>query len=107
MLVALDEPTLGLHPESQAGMAQVLEELREAGNTLLVVEHDPDMVRYAEHLGGLGPGAGPQGGEALRAGPRRPGEAPLGETPAAKACPRSGEGVIRLSGATLNGLEIL
>lgn len=105
MLVALDEPTLGLHPESQAGMAQVLEELREAGNTLLVVEHDPDMVRYAEHLVVLGPGAGPQGGEVLRAGPIRPGEAPLGETPAAKACPRAGKGVIRLSGATLNGLE--
>ncbi|MFT5586505.1 MAG: excinuclease ABC subunit A, partial [Cognaticolwellia sp.] len=104
MLVALDEPTLGLHPESQAGMAQVLEELREAGNTLLVVEHDPDMVRYAEHLVVLGPGAGPHGGAVLRAGPMQPGEAPLGETPAAKACPRAGKGVIVLSGATLNGL---
>lgn len=41
MLVILDEPTLGLHPGAQAGMAEVLEELRALGNTLLVVEHDP------------------------------------------------------------------
>lgn len=105
MLVALDEPTLGLHPSSQAGMACVLEELREAGNTLLVVEHDPDMVRYAEHVVEMGPGAGPQGGEVLRSSALQAGEAPLGETPAAKTCPRLGEGVIELSGATLHGLE--
>ena len=63
MLIALDEPTLGLHPEGQAGMLSVIDELREVGNTLVVVEHDPDMVEFADRILALGPGAGPDGGE--------------------------------------------
>ncbi|MBL4847302.1 MAG: excinuclease ABC subunit UvrA, partial [Planctomycetes bacterium] len=74
LLIALDEPTLGLHPEGQAGMREVLDELRALGNTLLVVEHDPDMVRHADHLVSLGPGAGPEGGRILHSGP--PGRTP-------------------------------
>ncbi|MGD2017197.1 MAG: excinuclease ABC subunit UvrA, partial [Planctomycetota bacterium] len=69
LLVALDEPTLGLHPSGQPGMAAVLEELRDRGNTLVVVEHDPDMVRRADHVVEVGPGAGPAGGRIVRSEP--------------------------------------
>lgn len=61
-LFTLDEPTLGLHPDAQAGMRDVLDELVDEGNTLLVVEHDPDMVAHADRVVALGPGAGPEGG---------------------------------------------
>ncbi|HBP16369.1 MAG TPA: excinuclease ABC subunit A, partial [Planctomycetes bacterium] len=103
LAVALDEPTLGLHPGSQAGMKLVLEELRALGNTLLVVEHDPDMVRNADHWVALGPGAGSEGGRLLHAG--RPPASPLGEVPPPRAAPRSGGGAIQLRGATLHNLR--
>jgi len=103
LAVALDEPTLGLHPGSQEGLRAVLDELRRLGNTLLVVEHDPDMIRRADHLVALGPGAGPDGGRVLHDGP--PPADPLGGPPAPKAAPRPGRGAIALRGATLHGLR--
>jgi excinuclease ABC subunit A len=105
LLVALDEPTLGLHPEAQAGMAAVLDDLRALGNTLLVVEHDPDMVRRADHLLSLGPGAGPHGGQLLHDGP--PPADPLGPAPCPRPRPRPREpaGRLALRGATLHGLK--
>ena len=103
LAVALDEPTLGLHPSSQAGMREVLEELRGLGNTLLVVEHDPDMVRHADHWVALGPGAGDEGGRVLHAGPPPP--SPLGEVPAPRRDPRPGGARIQLRGATLHNLR--
>lgn len=104
MLVALDEPTLGLHPDSQQGMRAVLDELRGLGNTLLVVEHDPDMVRFAEHLVELGPGAGPEGGEVLYAGPSVQPH-PLGRPPAPRSSVREGQGRLLLTGASLHNLQ--
>jgi excinuclease ABC subunit A len=103
LLLALDEPTLGLHPSGQAGMCDVLEELRGLGNTLLVVEHDPDMVRHADHLVSLGPGAGPAGGEVLHDGPLP--SHPLGGPPTPRRTPRGRAGVISLRGATLHNLR--
>jgi excinuclease ABC subunit A len=103
LLIALDEPTLGLHPEGQAGMRGVLEELRQLGNTILVVEHDPDMVRHADHHLALGPGAGPEGGQLLSQG--RPAPDPLGPPPLPRAEPRPSQGTIVLEGATLHGLQ--
>ena len=105
-LVALDEPTLGLHPSEQEGMAAVLDELRALGNTLLVVEHDPDMVRRADHLVRLGPGAGSEGGRVLESAPLTAGgEAPLGRAPPRKAHPRVARDRLVLRGATLHNLQ--
>jgi excinuclease ABC subunit A len=108
-LVALDEPTLGLHPSEQQGMGEVLDELRDLGNTLLVVEHDPDMVRHADHLVRLGPGAGSEGGEVLGSGPLAPAPrdvaGPLGAAPPRKPSPRTGCGSLALRGATLHNLQ--
>ncbi len=58
----LDEPTVGLHPKDTAAMIGTLHELRDQGNTVLIVEHDPDVMRSADHLIDLGPGAGADGG---------------------------------------------
>ena len=57
-----DEPTIGLHPHDIARMNQLLQHLRDKGNTVLVVEHKPEMIETADHVVDLGPGAGSDGG---------------------------------------------
>ncbi|MBM3970090.1 MAG: ATP-binding cassette domain-containing protein [Planctomycetes bacterium] len=64
----LDEPTVGLHPKDTTAMVDALHDLRDQGNTLLVVEHDPDVMRNADHLIDLGPGAGVDGGQVIACG---------------------------------------
>jgi excinuclease ABC subunit A len=67
-LYVLDEPSIGLHTRDTAKLITIMEELRDLGNTILVVEHDPDVIRAADHLLDLGPGAGELGGHLLAAG---------------------------------------
>jgi len=67
-LYVLDEPSIGLHPRDTAKLIRILHSLRDLGNTILVVEHDPDVIRSADHLLDLGPGAGELGGQLLAAG---------------------------------------
>jgi excinuclease ABC subunit A len=62
-LYVLDEPTIGLHPRDNDRLIAILEKLRDAGNTVLVVEHDPAVIRRADHIVELGPGSGEKGGE--------------------------------------------
>nr|MBA2671915.1 excinuclease ABC subunit UvrA [Gemmatimonadota bacterium] len=61
-LYVLDEPTIGLHASDNQRLLRLLLRLRDAGNTVLVVEHDPDAMRVADHLVELGPGSGERGG---------------------------------------------
>jgi excinuclease ABC subunit A len=68
-LYVLDEPTVGLHPRDSERLVAMLDELAARGNTLVVVEHEPLLMRAARHLVDLGPGAGEQGGRVLYAGP--------------------------------------
>ncbi len=68
VLYVLDEPTIGLHPKDNERLLDTLAELRSRGNTLLVVEHDEDTMRRADHLIDLGPGAGVHGGEIVAEG---------------------------------------
>ena len=58
----LDEPSIGLHSRDTARLMRILAELRDLGNTIIVVEHDPDVMRAADHIVDLGPGAGEHGG---------------------------------------------
>ena len=58
----LDEPSIGLHTRDTARLIRILNELRDLGNTILVVEHDPEVMRAADHILDLGPGAGENGG---------------------------------------------
>ena len=67
-LYVLDEPSIGLHTRDTARLIRIVEELRDLGNTILVVEHDPDVIRAADRLIDLGPGAGELGGHLLAAG---------------------------------------
>ncbi len=68
VLYVLDEPTIGLHPRDNERLLGTLSDLRARGNTLLVVEHDEDTMRCADHLIDLGPGAGVHGGEVIAEG---------------------------------------
>jgi excinuclease ABC subunit A len=68
-LFVLDEPSIGLHPRDNHRLVQILESLRDIGNTVVVVEHDPDIVRAAEHVIDMGPRAGEAGGEVVFSGP--------------------------------------
>ena len=64
-LYVLDEPTIGLHPRDNDRLIKILESLRDIGNTVLVVEHDSEMMRAADHIIDIGPFAGVHGGEVV------------------------------------------
>ncbi|HEU0301411.1 MAG TPA: excinuclease ABC subunit UvrA, partial [Longimicrobium sp.] len=64
-LYVLDEPTIGLHPADNDRLLRLLVRLREHGNTVIVVEHDPEAMRLADHLVELGPGSGELGGRLM------------------------------------------
>ena len=69
VLYVLDEPSAGLHPADAEPLLEVLDRLRRAGNSLFVVEHDMDVVRRADWVVDVGPGAGELGGDVLYSGP--------------------------------------
>ena len=68
-LYILDEPSVGLHPRDSERLVQILKELVGKENTVVVVEHDPEIIRAADHIVDLGPGAGQQGGQVVYTGP--------------------------------------
>ncbi len=68
VLYVLDEPTIGLHPRDTGRLIRVLRQLRDLGNTVLVIEHDLDMLRAADYVVDIGPGGGRQGGRVVVAG---------------------------------------
>ena len=80
MLYVLDEPSIGLHPKDNVKMIATLENLRDIGNTVIVVEHDEDTIRAADHIVEMGPGPGVHGGEVVV-------EGTIGEVLACKASP--------------------
>jgi excinuclease ABC subunit A len=68
-LFVLDEPSIGLHARDNRRLIEILKSLKDIGNTVLVVEHDPEIIKSAEYLIDLGPSAGEEGGEVIFAGP--------------------------------------
>ena len=71
-LYVLDEPSVGLHPRDTERLIHVLKELRDLGNTIVVVEHDEDIIEAADHIIEIGPAAGRHGGEIVYEGKPRP-----------------------------------
>ena len=71
-LYVLDEPSIGLHPRDTQRLIHVLQELRDLGNTIVVVEHDEDIIAAADHIIEIGPDAGRHGGEIVYEGKPRP-----------------------------------
>ena len=69
VMYVLDEPSIGLHQRDNARLIDTLRDLRDLGNSVLVVEHDEDMIRAADHVVDLGPGAGVHGGQVIAQGP--------------------------------------
>ncbi|HZI51610.1 MAG TPA: excinuclease ABC subunit UvrA, partial [Terriglobia bacterium] len=69
MLYVLDEPSIGLHPKDNVKMIETLKRLRDLGNTVIVVEHDADTIRSADHVLEVGPGPGVHGGTIVAEGP--------------------------------------
>lgn len=68
MIYIFDEPSVGLHPRDVHRLNELLQKLRDKGNTVLVVEHDPDVIKVADHVIDVGPKAGSQGGEIVYEG---------------------------------------
>lgn len=68
VMYIFDEPSIGLHPRDIHRMNELLQKLRDKGNTVLVVEHDPDVIRVADHIVDIGPHAGSAGGEIVYEG---------------------------------------
>ena len=107
-----DEPTTGLHPHDIQRMNGLLLRLRDKGNTVLVVEHEPETIAIADHVVDLGPGAGAAGGavcfegtiEGLRASGTLTGRH-LGDRTAVKETVRTPAGVLEIRGATAHNLR--
>ncbi|MCK2215463.1 excinuclease ABC subunit UvrA [Actinomadura sp. ATCC 31491] len=114
MLYVFDEPTVGLHPHDVAAMTALLRRLRDKGNTVLVVEHDPAVMAIADQIVEIGPDAGAGGGrlvfqggfEELRAARTATSRA-LAARVAPAAAPRTPTGAITVTGATRNNLKNL
>src|SRR5207244_1086133 len=68
VLYVLDEPSIGLHQRDNIRLLGALNRLRDLGNSVIVVEHDEETIRAADHIIDLGPGAGPRGGEIVAQG---------------------------------------
>jgi excinuclease UvrABC ATPase subunit len=107
-----DEPTIGLHPHDVERMNDLLLQLRDKGNTVLVVEHEPETIAVADHVVDLGPGAGTAGGtvcfegtvEGLRGSGTLTGRH-LGDRAALKDTVRTPAGALEIRGATTNNLR--
>jgi excinuclease UvrABC ATPase subunit len=107
-----DEPTIGLHPHDIRRMNELLLQLRDKGNTVLVVEHKPEVIEIAEHVVDLGPGAGAAGGgvvyagtvEGLRSSGTLTGKH-LDDRASLKPFPRTGSGALEVRGARTNNLK--
>lgn len=107
-----DEPTIGLHPHDIQRMNGLLLQLRDKGNTVLVVEHKPETIMIGDHVVDLGPGAGSAGGEicyegtvdGLKASGTKTGDH-LEDRAQLKESVRTGTGAIEVRGATVNNLQ--
>ncbi len=122
VLYVLDEPSIGLHQRDNARLLATLRRLRDLGNSVIVVEHDEETIRAADHILDLGPGAGPRGGELVAQGTLaevlRAKNSPTAdylsgrariEVPKRRVAPRSSaassEGWLILRGASENNLK--
>jgi len=107
-----DEPTIGLHPHDIQRMNELLLQLRDKGNTVLVVEHKPETIAIGDHVVDLGPGAGSEGGEVVFEGSieglRSSGTLTgrhLDDRAAVKPTPRTSSGALEVRGASTHNLR--
>lgn len=112
VMYIFDEPSVGLHPRDVHRLNELLKKLRDLGNTVIVVEHDPDVIKVADHVVDVGPKAGSGGGQIMFEGSYADllksstltGTALNNELPI-KTDVRTGKGALSISGATTNNLK--
>jgi excinuclease ABC subunit A len=115
VVYVLDEPSAGLHPADTEALLRALDRLRAAGNSLFVIEHELDVIRHADWIVDVGPGAGSGGGEVLYSGPpdglehveRSVTRRYLTPAAPARRTPRQPRGWLRVAGVTRNNLRDL
>ena len=116
VVYVLDEPSAGLHPADTEALLTALDRLKASGNSLFVVEHELDVIRHADWIVDVGPGAGQHGGEILYSGPPEGLEAVresktrpylFGEEARVRRTTRSADGWLRLEGVARNNLRNL
>ncbi|MES1186538.1 MAG: excinuclease ABC subunit UvrA [Myxococcales bacterium] len=116
VVYVLDEPSAGLHPADTEALLRALEGLKAAGNSLFVVEHELDVIRRADWVVDVGPGAGQHGGQVLYSGPldglegvagSETSKYVFGKRASRKRAPRTGRGWLRLANVTRNNLQDL
>ena len=112
VMYIFDEPSVGLHPRDVHRLNELLQKLRDKGNTVIVVEHDPDVIKVADHIVDVGPHAGSQGGEIVYEGTFKnllsantlTGKY-MKQSTSIKADFRSSKGKLSIKGAKANNLQ--
>jgi excinuclease ABC A subunit len=112
LLYIFDEPSIGLHAKDLDNISQIIEQIKEKGNTVLIVEHDPDIIKIADHIVDMGPFSGIHGGEIIYQGDFKNLKTSEGKTGKyfsterrRKMNPRKGIGSIKIENATLYNLK--
>jgi excinuclease UvrABC ATPase subunit len=112
LLYIFDEPSIGLHPHDLQNIAEIIKQIRDKGNTVLVVEHDPDLIKIADYVVDMGPGSGKNGGKIIYQGSfsalkKSTGKTGLyfSEKPVYNKQPRLHEGFLVIENANLHNLK--
>lgn len=112
LLYIFDEPSIGLHPKDLENIAAIIKQIRDKGNTVLLVEHDPDLIRIADRVIDMGPASGKNGGEIVYEGTVDGLKTSTGKTgmyfakaPQINKKPRSASGYLEIRHANLHNLK--
>jgi len=112
LLYIFDEPSIGLHPKDLQNITSIIEQIRDKGNTILIVEHDPDLIKIADFIIDMGPGSGKNGGEVIYKGTFKELKNSLGKTglyfakkTKIKTDPKIGKEYLEIKQATLHNLK--
>jgi excinuclease UvrABC ATPase subunit len=112
LLYIFDEPSIGLHPKDLQNITSIIEQIRDKGNTILIVEHDPDLIKIADLIIDMGPGSGKNGGEVIYKGTFKELKNSLGKTglyfakkTKIKTDPKIGKEYLEIKQATLHNLK--
>ncbi len=112
MLYIFDEPSIGLHPRDIQNIVSIIRQIRDKGNTVLIVEHDPDLIKIADWIIDMGPGSGKHGGSIIYQGKFSELKEAEGKTATyfskravINSLPRKGDGYLTISHASLHNLK--
>ena len=112
LLYVFDEPSIGLHPRDLQNISSIIQQIRDKGNTVLIVEHDPDLIKIADWVIDMGPGSGRNGGEIIFEGTFEELQKSKGKTgqyfakkPVMNTNPKMAQGYLEIKNATMHNLH--